>query len=115
MYCSQFWYLYLKNDIMMLERMQIRATIFILNDYISDYKQHLTKLNSLLLMMIFELNDVMFFIKEYKMLSACFNINDYVSVPPFPFTNTRSTGHVKLKHVPLSTRKCQHFYFNRLP
>ena len=50
MFCSQVWHLYLK-DMMMLETIQRRAK-FILNDYTSDYKQRLIKLNSLSLMMI---------------------------------------------------------------
>ncbi len=47
-----------------LETIQRRATKFILNDYSSDYKSRLTKLNMLPLMMTLELNDIIFFLKS---------------------------------------------------
>ena len=50
----------LYKDILLLERVQRRATKCTLNDYTSSYKSRLTKLNLLLLMYIFELNDLIF-------------------------------------------------------
>ena len=44
-YCSQLWRPFLIKDIMILERVQRRATKFILNDYTSPYKSRLTQLN----------------------------------------------------------------------
>ena len=52
------------KDIMSLECMQWRATRFILNDYSSNYKYHLVKLGMLPLMYIYELANIMFFIKS---------------------------------------------------
>ena len=50
LYCSPLWHPYLIQDISVLERIQRRATKFILNDYISDYKTRFIKLNLLPLM-----------------------------------------------------------------
>ena len=66
-YCSPIWRQFLINDIISLERVQRRATKFILNNYATsatdDYKERLLKLDLLPLMMIFELADLCFFIK----------------------------------------------------
>jgi hypothetical protein len=43
-----------------LEKLQQRATKYILQDYSTDYKLRLLSLNLLLLMMVYELNDIMF-------------------------------------------------------
>ena len=55
MYCSQIWRPQLIRDITALERVQHRATKYILNDYIS-YKSRLLQLNLLPLVYIYELN-----------------------------------------------------------
>ena len=49
-YCSQLWRPSLIKDIVCLERIQRRATKFILNDYSMDYKSRLTSLGLLPLM-----------------------------------------------------------------
>ena len=54
------------KDINELEYLQRRATKFILNDFISDYKTRILKLRLLPLMCIFKLSDIMFFIKSIK-------------------------------------------------
>ena len=46
----------------MLEKVQRRASEFILGD--SEYQQRLTDIQLLPLMMIFELNDIMFFVNR---------------------------------------------------
>ena len=51
------------KDIILLERVQQRATKFILNDYSSDYKFRLIKLGMLPLMCVYKLADIFFFIK----------------------------------------------------
>lgn len=60
MYCSQLWRLHLLKDIQSLERVQRRATKYILNDFYSDYKTILIKLNLLPLMFVFEINALYF-------------------------------------------------------
>ena len=54
MHCSPIWRPYLVKDISNLEHLQRRATKYILNDYISDYKTRLLKLELLPLMYTFE-------------------------------------------------------------
>ena len=46
-YCSVIWRPYLRRDIIVLEKLQRRATKFILNDYTSDYKTCLSSLELL--------------------------------------------------------------------
>ncbi len=59
MYGSQLWRPMLIKDVSNLERLQRRATKFILQNYVSDYKSRLLSLNLLALMMLYELNDIM--------------------------------------------------------
>jgi len=60
MYCSCLWRPYLLTDIELLERVQRRASKYILNDYTSGYKQRLLKLELLPQMYIYDLTDIMF-------------------------------------------------------
>ena len=73
-YCSVIWRPHLIKDIKLLESIQRRATKFILNDFTSDYKSRLIKLNLLPLMMFYELCDI---IKSVKSPNTNFNINDF--------------------------------------
>ena len=109
-YGSQIWRPTLLKDIQKLEQIQRRATKYILQDYSSDYKTRLIALNMLPLMMIYELNDIMFFIRNVKEPSESFNIMRYVS---FNATNTRS-GRNKLIHIRAPSNSKRNFYFNRL-
>ena len=79
LYCSPLWRPYLIKDILNLERIQRRASKYILGDYTSDYKTRLIKLNLLPLMYIYELLDILFFIKSYKSPINSFNIFQYVT------------------------------------
>ena len=65
-YCSILWRPQLIKDITMIERIQRRATKYILNDYNSSYKSRLQQLNLLPLMYNFELQDLLFLIKSLK-------------------------------------------------
>ena len=94
LYCSCLWKPYLLSDIKLIEKVQKRATKYILCDYTSDYKSRLMRLNLLPLMYIYDLNDIMFFINSVKSPSDKFNILDYIE---FTFGTTRSAG-LKLKH-----------------
>ena len=53
LYFSPLWRPYLIKDIMLLERVQRRATKFILSDYSMDYKSRLINLKLLPLMYIY--------------------------------------------------------------
>ena len=89
LYCSPLWQPYLIKDIILLERVQCRASKYILGDYSSNYKTRLIKLNLLPLMYIYELLDILFFIKSLKSPNNSFNILHYIS---FIKTSTRSGG-----------------------
>lgn len=65
-YCTQLWWPHLLKDISALENVQRHSTKLILNNYTSNYKSHLTTLGLLLLMMLYELNDILFFVKSLK-------------------------------------------------
>ena len=56
LYCSPIWRPHLLTYIRALENVQRRATKFILNDFLSNYRFRLVNLNLLPLMMIFELS-----------------------------------------------------------
>ena len=112
LYCSQVWRPYKIKDILLLERAQRRATKYILNDFYSSYKSRLIKLNLLPLMYIFEINDIMFFIKSYKSSSTHFNIRDYIKICN---NNTRSGTFTKMIHQRSSSNIFHNSYFCRLP
>ena len=76
------------------------------------YRSHLIALKILPLMMQLELYDVMFFIRNLKGPTDAFNIYDHVT---FHTGSTRSSTHLKLKHVLSRTNSARHFYFNRMP
>lgn len=86
---------YLAKNFKSLKEIQRRATKFILNDYTSDHKHRLVTLSILTLPMIYELNDILFFIRSLKGLSfsTCMN-DDYFS---FVNTGTKSANALKLK------------------
>ena len=106
MYCSPVWCPHFMKDITKIERLQHRATKYVLQDYNSDYKTHLTKLQLLpLLMYVLEVSDLMSCVNCIKNPTSSFNINSYVS---FSDSRTRSTG-LKLKHNTTFTNKQHHF------
>ena len=102
----------LVEDIALLERVQRRVTKFILSDYTSNYKDRLIQLGMLPLMYIYELADIMFFIKSIKHPTDKFNILNYVSFHTGPAT--RSVG-TKLNHMTATTNSIINSYFYRLP
>ena len=89
------WRPYLLKDIDAFEAVQRQSTKFILNDYTSDYKFRLLSLQFLPLMMLYELNDILFFAKSFKKPNVAFNIHNYFT---FSSNRTRSTSHHKLVH-----------------
>ena len=98
------------NDIKNIENIQRRDTKFILNDYSSDYKSRLIKLN-LPFMMQFEIND-MFFVKNLRDPSQSFSVMDFVE---FCSGSTSSSTFLKLKQRSSKLNSVKHFYFNPLP
>jgi len=59
-YCSQLWRPYMIKDILLVERIQRRATKYILNKFTISYKSRLLELHLLPLMYIFEIQDILF-------------------------------------------------------
>ena len=112
LYCSQIWRPCLIQDVLLLERVQRRATKYILNDYTSSYRARLLKLSILPLMYIFELNDLLFFIKSIKNPSPHFDITKWIHLSGGV---TRSSSHLKPAHKYIKYNLSCHFYFNRLP
>ena len=108
-YCSQLWRPYLLKEITKLEKVQRRATKYILNDFSLKYKSRLSSLRILPLMMTF---DIIFFIKSVKSPTTAFNINNFVE---FRFSSSRSSSGHKLIHRLSYSNTTRHFYFNRLP
>ena len=97
-YCSEIWKPSYKKDIEKLEQVQRRATKFILNNYIMDYKERLIELNMLPLMYILDLRDVMFFVKNQLLIS--------ISVSTYHLVNTRK--------INITRNTSRHFFFNRI-
>ena len=83
-----------------------------LNDYSSGYKSWLIKLNLFPLMMQFEMNDIIFFVKNLRDPSQSFNVMDFIE---FCSSSTRSSTFLKLKQCMSKLNSVKHFYFNRLP
>ena len=69
---------YLLKDIITLERIQRRATKFILNDYQSSYRFRLVELHLLPFMYLFELYDIIFVIKSLKNPTISFNSYNFI-------------------------------------
>ena len=55
-----------KHELNLIESVQRRATKYILNDYISEYKTRLSKLNMLPFSYCKEMADACFFIQMFK-------------------------------------------------
>ena len=111
-YCSQIWHPYLLKNIIVFERLQRRATKFILNNYTDDYKQRLTNLKLLPLLYQFDYYDISFLINSIKNPNPSFNIHDYIS---FCSGGTRSSSHNKLQTSYSPRNYIMNFYFIRLP
>lgn len=73
-YGAQLWHPYLIKDIRKLEKVQRRATRYILQDNRLDYKTRLIKLDILPLAMWLEMQDVLFLVKCLKDPPDNFNI-----------------------------------------
>ena len=78
-YCSPIWRPQQRQHVLLLESVQRRATKWILNDYVSDYKTRLSSLEILPLMMLYEFHDIVFFLKSLKSPTPAFNIMTFVT------------------------------------
>ena len=74
---------------MMLEKVERRALKFILGDSRSEYKERHIDIQLIPLMMIFELNDIIFFVSLVKFPSSHFNVLDHIS-----FNSVKSSSHI---------------------
>ena len=101
------------KDILTIERVQRRATKYILNDFTSCCKTRLLKLNLLPLMYVFELQDMLFAIKSIKLPTNQFNINNCIKFSHT--TSTRSGASNKLIPPHHINNIFRHSYFHRLP
>ena len=114
-YCSQVWRPLLVKDSAVLEKIQRRASKFILGyPREMDYKDRLINLNILPISLYLEVQDILFFIKLLKFPPDNFSIADYVS---FLNTTTRSSTSLhKIKsNLPMSRlSSTNHFYFIRI-
>ncbi len=79
MHLSQVWRPLLLKDIIALERLQKRATKYILNYSPIDYKARLISLDILPLMYRLELNDIMFYVTSKKNPDSHFDINNFIT------------------------------------
>ena len=96
LYCSQLWRPQLLEDIFILERVQHRATKYILNNYMLPYKVRLERLHLLPLMYTYELNDLIFFVKSLK---APHGSPRYQEAYPVARNPTRSGASSKLVYT----------------
>ena len=112
LYCSPVWHPYLLRDIRCLEQVQRRATKFVTNNPVMDYRNRLIHLKLLPLIMEYEIADIMFLVKSIKFPSDHFRFCDYVQFCSHP---TRGSSNLKLKHSLCWTEIERNFYFNRIP
>ena len=110
-YCSQIWRPHLIKDIICLEKVQRRATKYILNNFSIDYKTRLKSLQLLPLMYWLELQDLMFLVKCIKDPSDNFNISSHIT---FINSTTRASRLNHLQHNYCRSTTIRHFYFNRI-
>ncbi len=110
-YCSQLWRPLLSKDTITLEKVQRRASKFILQDYTSSYKERLLALDLLPISLWLELLDLLFLVKCLLVPPDNFQILDFISFVDNP---TRAGSHRKLAYKFNRTSTSRHFYFNRV-
>ena len=109
MYCAPVWRPSLIKDMNSLERLQGRATKYIMFDFQLDYKSRLVALKLLPLMYRHEYIDVVFF---FMHRDSHFDILNYFS---FTSSSTRGSSHNKLIHFSLNRFAARHTFFHRFP
>ena len=111
-YCSQLWRPYKIKDIKLFERVQRRATKFILKDYHSDYKIRLTTLHLLPLSLWLEYLDLTFLFQCLQYPSDHFSISKFI-MPASSNTRATSAGKLRCTFPRSSINSIHFFYFNR--
>ena len=69
-----------KTNKLKIEDIQRRVNKYILNNYTDDYKSRLNSLHLLPLMMILEINDIMYFVNNLKTAQDHYNITNYIEI-----------------------------------
>ena len=111
-YCCQLWRPRLIKDITSLERVQRRATKFILNYCSMSYKARLETLKILPLMYWYELQDLLFLIKLLKNPQDNVDIGEHITF--ITSLTIQGTSGTKLKVQYNRTSIGRHFYYNRV-
>ena len=99
------------KDIISLEKVQRRATKYILNKFFIDYRTRLKTLQLLPLMYWLEVQDLMFLIKCIKDPSDNFNIFSHIT---FIISTTRVSRLNHLHYNYCHSTFVRHFYLNRV-
>ena len=81
---------------MLLERVQCRATKFILGDYSMNYKSRLINLKLLPLMYINELTETLLAVKSFKKRTNTFDIPQYLQFNELTTTYSCRSSNTKL-------------------
>ena len=113
-HCCQIWRPFKIQDSKLLESLQRKASMFILNDFQTDYKLRLQQLKILPLTLWLEIQDILFFITLIKFPPDNFNIKNYVQ-----FSTTISSSAASRKIRPVTTQSprlniTKLYYFNRI-
>jgi hypothetical protein len=110
MYCSQLWRPCLIKDIIRIESVQRRSTKFILSYAPINYKDRLIQLQILPLMYMYEIQDILFLVKNFQSPQNL----DILKFISFSTTNTRSGTKLKLRQKLTRTSTTRHSYFNQV-
>ena len=113
-YCCQVWRPYLVQDSRALERLQRRASKYILNDHQLTYKSRLISMDLLPLTLWMEMQDVFLLLGLLKYPPDNFDLSQYIC---FVQSSTRSSSTGKITaSFPCTPRlnSTRHYYFNRI-
>ena len=117
-YCCQIWRPYLIKESRALEKLQCRASKYIMGYPSLDYKQWLLELNLLPLTLWFELQDIFLFLHLVEFPPELhpelnYNLSDFVH---FSDSSTHSAaGKLVPSSLEIPRLNCtKHFYYNRI-
>ena len=110
-YCCQVWRPHLVRDSQALERLQQRASKYILNNYLLDYKSRLISINLLPITLWLELQDILLFLNLLKNPPDSFDLFEHIH---FVNSVTRSSTAGRItasSHCTPRLNSTRHFYF----